>query len=625
MTLSVNEHGKQTSRFRPKFEQLEDRVVFSVFQNPSLPCDIDASGFVTSIDALTVIDALNTRGSGFLPIDDGQEANFLDVDGDGFLSPLDALLIVNALNRNPNPPQIVASIAPADDTNFNGVVLSPSITIIGQTSPFANVSVWSAISLTPPSIALGKGLSDSRGVYEIAIPLEFGANHLVIHTRDELGRSAEIAKTWYRGDVVADWNATMLNAVRDWTGLSNDPYPNRIVPSRPPIVTRNLAMVHLAMFDAANAVEGRYQPYLPDLAKDPNASAIAALATAAHDIAITLYSDRDEIPVFDATLAASLALVPNGEPKQRGIALGKTVAQRMLAARTGDGASSPAGYTPTAAVGKWNRTEPDFTPPELPQWRDLKSFALDGLGAFRVAPPPSLDSSEYAAAVDEVMRLGELDSTERTLDQTESAKFWADGAGTATPPGHWNRIATDVLMKSQSDLLDSARTLALLNLSMADAAIAVWEVKYHYELWRPLHAIRRADLDGNALTAQDESWAPLLRTPAHPSYLSGHSTFSAAAATVLTSLFGDSVSFSSTTDPQSGLTQRPLATELITTRYFSNFWDAADEAGRSRIYGGIHFSFDNTAGKSLGKSVGEEVVGSWLGPRIVLPQQSLEL
>jgi hypothetical protein len=614
MTLSVNEHGNQTSRFRPKFEQLEDRIVFSVFQNPSLPCDVDASGFVTSIDALTVIDALNTRGSGFLPIDDGEEENFLDVDGDGFLSPLDALLIVNALNRNPNPPQIVASIAPADDPNFNGVVLSPSITVIGQTSPSADVSVWSAISQTSTSITLAKGLSDSRGVYQIVVPLEFGANHLVIHTRDELGRSAEIPKTWYLGDVVADWNATMLNAVRDWTGLSNDPYPNRIVPSRPPIVTRNLAMVHLAMFDAANAVEGRYQPYLSDLPKDPNASAIVALATAAHALAITLYPDRDEIPVFDATLAASLALVPNGESKQRGIALGKTVAQKMLAARTGDGASSPAGYTPTAAVGKWNRTEPDLTPPELPQWRNLKPFAVDDVVSFRVPPPPSLDSSEYDAAVDEVMRLGKLDSTERTPDQTESAKFWADGPGTATPPGHWNRIGADVLMKSQLDLLDNARTLALLNLSMADAAIAAWDVKYHYELWRPLHAIRRADLDGNSLTVQDETWAPLLRTPAHPSYVSGHSTFSAAAAIVLTSIFGNDISFSSTTDPQSGLTQRPLAPELITTRYFSNFWDAADEAGRSRIYGGIHFSFDNTAGKSLGKSVGEAIVGSWMKP-----------
>jgi membrane-associated phospholipid phosphatase len=168
-------------------------------------------------------------------------------------------------------------------------------------------------------------------------------------------------------------------------------------------------------------------------------------------------------------------------------------------------------------------------------------------------------------------------------------------------------------MTDGRDLLDHARTLALLNLALADAGIAAWDAKYHYDTWRPIDAIRRAAEDSNALTVAAVTWSPLLKTPAFPSFVSGHSTFSAAAATVLTHLYGDRVSFMSTTDPQSGLTQRPLAPELIATRSFTSFWQAAEEAGRSRIYGGIHYAFDNTAGLELGRAISETVVNSRLG------------
>ena len=598
------------------FERLERRdLLAAAWQNPDLPCDVDASNLVTPIDALVVVNSLNRDGARVLaPVKPAPTEPFLDVDGDNHLTALDALLIVNALNRSQRPSTLTASLRPQDDPNFNGIVLGEQVQVTVQTAPRSRVIVRQEAEPagSGPIVALGN--SDSQGAFRTVLSLVTGANLFSIEARDELGRRSTLTRSWQRGDLVADWNATMLNAIRDWTTLSDDPYPRRIVPSRPGQAARNLAMVHVAMFDAINAVEGRYTPYFPDLPRDEQASPLAALATAAHRVAASLYSDRDELPVWDATLQASLDLVPDGEAKTRGIQLGEQVAQRMLAARASDGSLLPSHYVPSDLPGRWNRTAPDLTPPELPQWARVTPFALADATAFRPAPPPDLGSPQYAAAVDEVLRLGRIDSTERTPEQTELVTFWANGPGTATPPGHWNRIATDLLMTDGRDLLDHARTLALLNLALADAAITAWDAKYQYDLWRPLHAIRRASEDGNDATLTDSNWLPLLKTPAHPSYVSGHSTFSAAAATVLTELFGDQVTFTSTTDPLSGLTQRPLAPELIVTRQFTSFWQAAEQAGLSRIYGGIHYAFDNTAGMQLGKAVGEAVIGHWLQP-----------
>ena len=596
-------------------ELLERRDVCAVWQNAELPCDVDGSDLVTPIDVLVVINAINRDGIRDLSNLSRVAGDlYLDANGDNSLSPLDPLAIINAINRNSQPLSLTAFVPASDDPNFNSVLLGTQMNVQGNTSPQARVIIRRTDAITNEQSMVWQGTSDERGLFQTVLAVGPGANTYQVDARDELGRRTTFIKNWFGGDVVADWNATMLNAIRDWTGLSNDPYPNRIVPSRPGIASKNLAMVHAAMFDAANAVHGRYQPYLQDLPRDPQASPIAALATAAHRVAKQLYSDADEIPVLDATLAASLALVAEGDAKTRGIQLGEVVAQRMLAVRAADGSTAPHNYVPSNLPGRWGRTSPDFTPPELPQWSKVKPFTLDDVPSFRVAPPPALDSVEYAAAVDQVMRLGRLDSTERSADQTAIALFWADGPGTATPPGHWNRIASEQLIKRGGDLLDNARALAMLNLALADAAIAAWDVKYLYDYWRPLHAITKADQDGNPLTTPDSTWLPLLRTPPHPSYVSGHSTFSYAAATVLTHLFGENVAFSSTTDPQSGLTQRPLAPELIATRAFTSFKQAAQEAGMSRVYAGIHFVFDSTAGKTLGTAIGESIVGSWLRP-----------
>ena len=197
-----------------------------------------------------------------------------------------------------------------------------------------------------------------------------------------------------------------------------------------------------------------------------------------------------------------------------------------------------------------------------------------------------------------------MSSATRTADQTEIARFWADGGGTVTPPGHWNLIAQEVVNGAGLSLVQSARVFAALNISGADASIAAWETKYFYNLWRPITAIRLGDTDGNAATDKDASWTPLLGTPPFPSYTSGHSTFSSAAAAVLSEYFGSAYAFSTPSQDPS----------LPVTRSFSSFQAAAEEAGLSRIYGGIHFDFDNTAGLWAGAGIGGYVVDNYFAP-----------
>lgn len=251
---------------------------------------------------------------------------------------------------------------------------------------------------------------------------------------------------------------------------------------------------------------------------------------------------------------------------------------------------------------------------KLPQWPRVAPFVMNSPDQFRPAAPPELTSAEYAGAVDEVQRLGGFDSSERTPEQTAIALFWADGGGTFTPPGHWNQIAADVALARGESLAENARLFALLNIALGDAGIAAWDAKYAYDLWRPIHAIHGADTDGNAATVADPTWTPLLKTPPFPSYTSGHSTFSGAASTVLAAIFGDHVHFASQADGHNGFTQRPLAESQVARRSFDSFTEAAEEAGRSRIYGGIHFEFDNQAGLLAGRAIGSRVTESLLGP-----------
>lgn len=608
------------------FETLEPRRMLAGWQNPAIRFDVDNSGSVEPLDALVVLTEIARDGSRPLVEsasgDNPSVQHFWDVNGDGWIVPLDALLVLNALGRNRHPLSLTINPEPEIDPNGNGIVLRSQVALNGQTSQDARVEVKVfAVDQMLNEIAgessATEVTSDSLGRFSLDHQLFAGRNRLKLTVIDEIGRQHAIEREMIVSDVVADWNAAMLNVVRDWTTTSNDPFQGRIVQSRPPEVARALAMVHVAMFDAINLIEGGYAPYIVgDPSQLPtdftSASAVAAAATAAYDVAAAIYPESRERAVWVATLAESLATVPEGDVKQRGIEVGRAVAASLLAMRAGDGANAVTNHPTGNLPGQWNRTAPAFLPPLVPHWADVKPMAVDDVRAYRPGPPPVLDSVEYAEAVDEVMQLGRINSSVRTADQTEIAVFWIDGGGTATPPGHWNRIAITASIAAGDTMLQRARALALLNLSMADAGIASWDAKYHYDFWRPIDAIRRADEDGNSATVADSNWLPLILTPPHPSYTSGHSSFSGAAAEALTAIYGSNLAFASSSDSHSGLTQKPLATTTI--RQFDNFWYAANEASNSRIYGGIHYRFDCTAGMKSGEAVASYVVQNLLRP-----------
>ena len=370
-------------------------------------------------------------------------------------------------------------------------------------------------------------------------------------------------------DVVVDWNATILNAIV-------------ATKSSPPIASCNMAILHAAMFDAVNI------DYSQPVSRE------AAVAAAAHRILLNLYPT--ESALVEEQLEMSLAEITNGQAKTRGIALGQLVADRMLEKRSNDGSRVPVPYNPTLEPGRWRPTPPAFAPAVLPHWGKVTPFTLQSGSQFRsmLSGPPALSSAEYAAEMNQVQAMGSEKSTSRTADQTESALFWADSAGTFTPPGHWNLVAEQLAVIKKNTLAENARLFALLNCAQADAGIAAWDAKYLYDNWRPVTAIRLADQDGNDATIADPFWTSLIPTPPFPDYVSGHSTFSGAASTILASLFGDNTSFSTTSIGLPGV-----------VRSFTSFTQAADEAGMSRIYGGIHVDSANVDGLKLGRSIGQ--------------------
>jgi hypothetical protein len=378
------------------------------------------------------------------------------------------------------------------------------------------------------------------------------------------------------------WNEIMLQAI----ALAGSP---------PPFATRAMAIESLAVFNAVSAIEGT-PGYLVSLTAPDGASAAAAAAQAAHDALVSLFTSPSLVAMFDAQLVVSLGAIPDGEAKTEGIAVGAEAAADMIALRAGDGWNVPVPYTPGTDPGMWQPTPPANLPAAAPQWADLEPFALLSPDQFQPDGPPALTSRAYARAFQQVQALGEDDSTLRTPEQTEIAQFWVVPG--RTPPGAWNDIAADIAQAEGLSLSETARLLATLNVAEADALIAVWDAKYLYEAWRPVTAIPNADDIGNRWISEDPGWLPLLITPNHPEYVSAHSAISAAAAEVLTEFFGKHYEFSYTA---------PTGV----TREFDSFWEAANEAGMSRIYGGIHFSFSNEDGKALGEEVAEWVLDSF--------------
>jgi hypothetical protein len=301
--------------------------------------------------------------------------------------------------------------------------------------------------------------------------------------------------------------------------------------------------------------------------------------------------------------------------KFSGVALGKQSAATILAARENDGSSDVVDYTVNPEPGHW---EPDpLNAAQLawgPGWGLVDPFGIQSGDQFRAPPPPDMTSSEYAAAYNEVKSLGAKNSATRTAEQTQIANFWAyDAGGLGTPPGMFCQQVAVIARQKNNSLAENARLFALVNMAQADAGISAWETKFTYDLWRPITAIRRGTEDGNDATEPDPNWEPLGApgfgnapdfTPPFPAYVSGHATFGAAVYRVLADFYGnDKMKFTLYSDEMQGI-----------TRNFTHFSQAAAENARSRIYMGVHWSFDDTYGQEMGVQVADYIVHGVLEP-----------
>lgn len=372
-----------------------------------------------------------------------------------------------------------------------------------------------------------------------------------------------------RADVITDWNATAL-------GLT--------LASPPQIEMRALALTHVAMFDAVNAVTRTHQPYMDPTPKAPaGASAEAAAATAAHTVLVSIYPLQK--PALDAALQASLAKLPDGAGKADGSALGRQVAEQCIAMRSSDGWNAKVAYTPATSPGSWQPAPPSMGGFSSVFWAEAKPFFLKSTTEVTVPGPLAIDSAQYAKELDEVRRLGARHSTERTADQTAAAIFTLLNGGQM-----WNAAARAAATAQGTSMPENARIFAVINMAAFDAVIAGWEVKRKMGTWRPLTAIRAAS------THPDPKWEPLINTPPHPDYVSGHSVTSGAWSRSLQLLFGnDGVPFTAT-----------FANGL--TRHFTSFSQASTEIENARVWAGIHTRTADEHGTALGRQVAELAV-----------------
>ncbi len=491
-----------------------------------------------------------------------------------------------------------------DRTNF------ATVTLTGTADANTQLQILETLAGTNPQPVTRTVTTDASGNYQLTgVDLSFGINQFAVSATDVAGNTITTTRSIRqiaKDDAVITWNQIMLNAIA-------------VGKTAPPVASRAMAIVETAVFDAVNNIVKKYKNVdaIVDAAPVEASAALsdiesqAAAVQAAYTVLSNLFAAQQA--ANDAALATSLAAITDGQAKTDGLAFGTLIANKVIASRVNDGSATKVAYTPGTNPGDWQptavTTNPDGTttptPAVLPQWGNVTTFGLpeSDVLAYRPAPPPALTSGQYATEFNQVASLGAANSTTRTADQTQIAQFWADGGGTFTPPGHWNQIAQDVARDRNNSLVDNARLFAALNVAEADVAICCWDAKYTYNIWRPITAIRNADKDGNDQTSVDAAWTPLLTTPNFPAYSSGHSTFSGAAATVLTSFYGDNYIFSTTSPGLAGV-----------TRSFTSFTQAADEAGMSRIYGGIHFMSDNTAGLVAGQKVGSYIALKLFAP-----------
>ena len=466
------------------------------------------------------------------------------------------------------PYDISVGVASATGVGQAPVVSNSNIKIVGHVSP--NSTVWLAVGRL--GYYNNVVFSDAQGNFTYDLTVPKGATLIkvfsgsIVHTyglnyANNYSNVATVRVT--NANSVVTWDAIALGAIRT-ASLSAEE------------ASRALAILHVAQYDAILASSGSNanSAFLVRPTSSAGASPDAAADSAAATVLTTLFPNQSSN--FSSALANSRAGLPNNASVKSGAALGQVVANQVLAARSNDNA------TVVTSAGVMAN----------PNWGQVTPFALTKSSQFRPGSPPAAETSAFDQALSEVSGLGRINSASRTDDQTTAALYWNDGPGSATNPGHWNTIAQQFAVNRKTNLLATARTFAMLDVAMADAAIASFDAKASYPVPRPISAIQ---------ATTDPSWAPLLPTPLSPSYVSTHAAYGAAASEVLGTTYGRNVSFET----------QPNLIDKTAARSFTSFAAAATEDANSRIYGGVNYRFDTTTGANLGSLVGKAVVAKF--------------
>jgi PAP2 superfamily len=478
----------------------------------------------------------------------------------------------------------------------------------------------------------------------LALSLCFSSNAGALTFRDFFGprfNGVQTARTALAPknalDSVHRWNAIAINA----SGLDHTPvatgelraFGEQLGPTR---ASRAMAIVHIAIFDSVNAVLGGYQSYSGIQPVKPPVSLDAAVAQAAHDTLAALYPSQ--APAFDSLLAGDLVKISNKNERANGVSLGQRAASAILALRANDGSQVPephfgVDYFPNQMPGYWRQDPISLIPVALgAHWGDCKTFVVQSSSQFRVPPPPAMTSTDYTTAYNEAKAFGGdgvHTPSARTPDQSFIGIFWAyDGTPSlCAPPRLYNQITIHIADQMHLGTADLARLLALANTAMADAGMSIWESKYYYDFWRPVTGIRESDPgtgptglgDGNASTTGDLTFTPMGApasnltgpnfTPPFPSYPSGHAGFGGALFQTMRRFFGtDNIAFTFVSDEFNGVTKDNTGNvRPYMPRSFASFSQAEEENGQSRIYLGIHWSFDKTQAIAQGRNVANYV------------------
>lgn len=416
------------------------------------------------------------------------------------------------------------------------------------------------------------------------------------------------------GDVVIQWNGLASGVLVENEALQN-----------PGMASRSMAMMNVAIYDSFAMTKADFgastfyghDGSLSGLAA--TADTDAAAAQAAYTVLSSIYGEQQA--TLDAFLGTSLESIADGVAKTDGIALGTAIGEAVVAWRAGDGYDSSVQYVPTYEVGHWT---PDPVNPGQeawgPLWGEVQPFALPSVDAYLPVGPAELTSQAYADAFNEVKALGSVGSTVRTAEQTEAGLFWAyDRVGLGTPMVLFNEVLRTIGTQEGNTAKQNAEMFAKATVAMADAGIVAWNSKFEYDFWRPVTGIRDAELDGNAMTEDDDTWTPLGApdgidevgfTPPFPTYLSGHATFGGALFGSLMEFYGtDDIAFTLSSEELAILMGDPALQALYglnltdSERAFASLSEAMAENGRSRVYLGIHWNFDDTVGQETGQAI----------------------